>query len=162
VSTLKMKWDQASGGVKAVVLVAAAVVAVLFVVKALPALIAGVGVGALIAVLFVPYWLPTIVAFGRKHPSKGAILMLNFFLGWTFIGWIVSIVWALSDNSGRAPQSVIVHTTVSPSFNVTATSGGAMPDLAYQQAMADRRIDGPGSEALRGGEGAPLPAADRL
>lgn len=35
---------------------------------------------------FVLYFLPAIVAFGRSKRDAGAILLLNFFLGWTAIG----------------------------------------------------------------------------
>ena len=38
------------------------------------------------------YFLPAIV--GRKKKNKTAILVLNFFLGWTLIGWIIALVWA--------------------------------------------------------------------
>ena len=38
------------------------------------------------------YFLPTIVA-GRHHNS-GAIFLLNLLLGWTFIGWVIALVWA--------------------------------------------------------------------
>ena len=37
------------------------------------------------------YFLPTIV--GRKKKNVMAIGVLNFFLGWTFIGWIVALIW---------------------------------------------------------------------
>jgi len=40
------------------------------------------------------YFIPAIVAFNRKHPNKVAIIVLNFFLGWTVIGWVGSLVWA--------------------------------------------------------------------
>ena len=40
------------------------------------------------------YFLPVIVADGRKHKQTQAIGMLNLFLGWTFIGWVVALVWA--------------------------------------------------------------------
>ena len=43
------------------------------------------------------YFLPSIVAFRRGHPSKAAVLILNIFLGWTFLGWVVSLVWAFTD-----------------------------------------------------------------
>ena len=43
------------------------------------------------------YFLPTIIAFRRGHPSKAAILILNTLLGLTFLGWVVSLVWAFSD-----------------------------------------------------------------
>lgn len=41
------------------------------------------------------YFLPTIVAFVRNHPQRWGIALLNFFLGWTFLGWIGSLVWAV-------------------------------------------------------------------
>ena len=44
------------------------------------------------------YWLPTMVAVVRHTPSALGIAMLNFFLGWTVIGWIVALVWALAAN----------------------------------------------------------------
>jgi len=40
------------------------------------------------------YFLPTIVAANRGHGIAG-ILLLNFFLGWTGIGWLVLLLWAL-------------------------------------------------------------------
>jgi hypothetical protein len=44
---------------------------------------------------FVMYFLPSIIAFARNKRDTVAILMLNFFLGWTMIGWVVALVWAL-------------------------------------------------------------------
>jgi hypothetical protein len=43
---------------------------------------------------FVMYFLPSIVALARSKRDIGAILLLNFFLGWTMIGWVVALVWA--------------------------------------------------------------------
>ena len=40
------------------------------------------------------YFLPTIV--GRNKRNASAIMMLNIFLGWTFIGWVVALVWAMT------------------------------------------------------------------
>jgi hypothetical protein len=52
------------------------------------------------------YFLPTILAFSKKKSNKSVIFLVNFFLGWSVIGWIVSLIWALSsDNS----QTVIVN-----------------------------------------------------
>ena len=39
------------------------------------------------------YFLPTIVASKRGHPPQNAIGLLNLFLGWTFIGWIIAVIW---------------------------------------------------------------------
>jgi hypothetical protein len=45
--------------------------------------------------LFV-YLLPTYVAWAKTHANLAAIAMLNVLLGWTFIGWVVALVWAMS------------------------------------------------------------------
>jgi len=42
------------------------------------------------------YFLPSII--GRNKRNAGAIFLLNFFLGWTVVGWIVAMVWACSEN----------------------------------------------------------------
>ena len=40
------------------------------------------------------YFLPTIVVVMREHQHKFPVALLNLFLGWTFIGWVVALVWA--------------------------------------------------------------------
>ncbi|KAB0269035.1 superinfection immunity protein [Microvirga brassicacearum] len=42
------------------------------------------------------YFLPTTVARARRHPQATAILILNIFLGWTFLGWVAALVWAFT------------------------------------------------------------------
>ncbi len=44
---------------------------------------------------FVMYFLPSIIALARSKRDITAIVLLNFFLGWTMIGWVVALVWAL-------------------------------------------------------------------
>ena len=55
--------------------------------------------------LLLPYFLPTIIAFARKKDSAGAVFILNFFLGWTLIGWVICLIWALSD--GRRTTVIV-------------------------------------------------------
>lgn len=38
------------------------------------------------------YFIPSICAIGRKN--QYAIFVLNLFLGWTVLGWIIALVWA--------------------------------------------------------------------
>lgn len=38
------------------------------------------------------YFLPSIIGHGKRN--FGAIFLVNFFLGWTIVGWIVALVWA--------------------------------------------------------------------
>lgn len=49
-----------------------------------------------LAVLFFLYWLPTMVAILRRTPSALGVAAINFFLGWTVIGWIVALILALA------------------------------------------------------------------
>jgi hypothetical protein len=46
------------------------------------------------AVGLVGYFLPSIVARAREHRQMIAIAVLNAFLGWTVLGWVVALVWA--------------------------------------------------------------------
>ena len=48
----------------------------------------------LLAVLVCAYFLPWIVATVRDHHNRGAIAVLNLLLGWTFLGWVIALVWA--------------------------------------------------------------------
>ena len=57
------------------------------------------------------YFLPYIVAGINKKRNAVAIGALNFFLGWTVVGWVVSFVWALSRDDVTQPQQVIVNTS---------------------------------------------------
>ena len=43
---------------------------------------------------FVMYFLPSIIALIRSKRDLLSIFLLNFFLGWTMIGWIIALVWA--------------------------------------------------------------------
>jgi hypothetical protein len=48
------------------------------------------------------YFFPSFEAFRREHRSASAILVLNIFLGWTFVGWVAALVWAF-----KRPEIVI-------------------------------------------------------
>jgi hypothetical protein len=52
------------------------------------------------------YFLPTLVALKRNRHNTGAIFVLNLFLGWTVVGWVISLVWAVSSSQ---PQVVYVR-----------------------------------------------------
>ncbi len=59
------------------------------------------------------YFLPTIIALIRKNPNFLAICVLNFLLGWSFIGWIIALIWSLS--SVNNTQKVIIQNQPQPS-----------------------------------------------
>jgi Superinfection immunity protein len=48
---------------------------------------------------FVLYFLPAIIAFAREKGDAVSILVLNLLLGWTAIGWVIALVWALRQDA---------------------------------------------------------------
>jgi len=40
------------------------------------------------------YFLLFIVALARSKRDVLGIFLLNFFLGWTVVGWVVALIWA--------------------------------------------------------------------
>ena len=47
---------------------------------------------------FVLYFLPTIAALVCEKHDKLSIFLLNLFLGWSVIGWIVALIWACKND----------------------------------------------------------------
>lgn len=64
------------------------------------------GIGLIIIFVLI-YFFPTIVAFSRSKSNTTAIFMLNLFLGWSFIGWVVAIIWAV--NKDKEIQTIVVN-----------------------------------------------------
>ena len=44
---------------------------------------------------FLLYFAPALLATSRRNPNAAAIWLTNLFVGWTVIGWIITLVWAL-------------------------------------------------------------------
>jgi Na+/proline symporter len=53
------------------------------------------------------YILPVLVAVLRKHPDAVAISVLSILLGWTLLGWVFALVWALNGVRKQKPQVII-------------------------------------------------------
>ena len=69
------------------------------------------GFGIFVSMLFFVcapafYMLPTIEARLRDHENIKSVALLNLFLGWTFLGWVVSYVWAF-----KRPVTVAISPT---------------------------------------------------
>jgi hypothetical protein len=41
------------------------------------------------------YMLPTLIAFGRDHPRRMDLAVVNILFGWTLIGWLAVFFWAV-------------------------------------------------------------------
>lgn len=50
----------------------------------------------LLVIIAVVYFAPTIIAVRCDHKNHGAIAVLNLLLGWTFLGWVASLVWSVA------------------------------------------------------------------
>jgi hypothetical protein len=44
------------------------------------------------------YFAPTLNARQRHHRNTNAITVMNIFLGWTFLGWVLALVWSYTDD----------------------------------------------------------------
>lgn len=47
-----------------------------------------------VLVVLILYFAPSIVGAGRHVPNIGSIVVINVFLGWTVIGWVVALAMA--------------------------------------------------------------------
>ena len=54
---------------------------------------------AMLGLVILVYFLPSIVAWDKGRANLTAIAILNLLLGWTFVGWVVALVWALTKPS---------------------------------------------------------------
>ena len=41
------------------------------------------------------YFLPSLIAGSRNLHERTGIVLLNIFLGWTCIGWVIALIWAI-------------------------------------------------------------------
>lgn len=55
----------------------------------------------IIALAIIIYFVPTFIAGGRSQWA--AIFALNLLLGWTLLGWVAALVWALA-----LPRPIII------------------------------------------------------
>jgi hypothetical protein len=51
------------------------------------------------------YFAPALVAKRRRHRNLFAITVLNLFAGWTFVGWVVALLWAVKEDNRGPPAS---------------------------------------------------------
>lgn len=55
----------------------------------------------LFGVCIFAYLIPAVIAIIRNHKNKLAIFMTNIFFGWTFLGWVVALVWSCTSNTSK-------------------------------------------------------------
>lgn len=91
------------------------------------------GFGKTVATLFFVfapalYFLPSFEAWKRDQPNLTPTVLVNLFLGWTLIGWVVAMVMA---HKSTEPQKVeVVYSTPAPTPPAMAPAPAAKPSLA--------------------------------
>lgn len=67
----------------------------------------GLGMFALVSTagMLLLYFIPALIGYIRHRRHNHAILVLNLLTGWTFIGWVGALIWAMvGPNRGPAPE----------------------------------------------------------
>lgn len=54
--------------------------------------------GFAIPILGVIYFFPAFLASAQNHPNTRTIYAVTTLFGWTFIGWVVAILWAMTNS----------------------------------------------------------------
>lgn len=70
------------------------------------------GVGFLVVAALL-YFLPAVIA--RKKRNASSVFVINLFLGWTLIGWVVALAMAVNN-----PSPPVVVPQAAPSSNQTS------------------------------------------
>jgi hypothetical protein len=85
---------------------------------------AGGGLAGVLILVFLAaaYFIPTIIVLARKKRDPGPTIVINIFLGWTFIGWVVALAMSFGATNTQANQQVVV-------MNGAQTPAGWYPDM---------------------------------
>lgn len=88
----------------------------------------GVVLLAILLLVFGFYWIPTIIALSRHTANKWTVLVINLFLGWTFIGWVVAL--AMSFGTDQSPVTVVNVGPGYQSARFPMTASAAAPQMS--------------------------------
>ena len=50
----------------------------------------------LLLLLIALYFLPSMIAYGRDMKNSWSVFFLNLFFGWTAVGWVAALCWAVA------------------------------------------------------------------
>ena len=71
------------------------------------------------------YFLPTIIASQRGVTNLGSIAVINLFLGWTLVGWVVALAMSFKDVPARdAPVTASTNASSTGSAEAAARRTG--------------------------------------
>ncbi len=85
-----------------------------------------------LSIVFGLYFLPSIVASRRAMANKNSVFVINLFLGWTFIGWIIALSMAVGQAKSNKP---VVQPAPKPPPNPPVARSVADPPLMFRSAV---------------------------
>lgn len=86
------------------------------------------------------YFLPWAVAATRNKSNTLAIALLNFFVGWTVIGWIASLVMACTSEGGIQVNNIVY--AVAPAYPAHVAPQASPVAGWYPEGAGQRYWDG--------------------
>jgi len=90
-------------------------------------------------VLIAAYLLPTIVATQSGSRNAASVAIVNLFLGWTFIGWVVALAMAVGGQTPSAQRHVPDASGPPVSAKAATKATKKCPDCA-ETVLADARV----------------------
>lgn len=57
------------------------------------------------------YFIPALAASRKNRKNAMPIFVLNLLLGWTFIGWVIALVWAAKDDALVVAEQAVTSET---------------------------------------------------
>jgi hypothetical protein len=83
------------------------------------------------------YFIPSFLAGDKRN--KTAIFWLNLLAGWTFLGWIAALVWALTKDEEQ-PKPRMIPVALPLSANQPPSSSSPEARLARLKSMRDKGL----------------------
>ncbi len=62
--------------------------------------------GFYLFIIICVYFIPGIIGMMKGKNNAGAIFLLNLFLGWSLIGWVVALVWAVTNDPAKTVNNL--------------------------------------------------------
>jgi hypothetical protein len=69
----------------------------------------------LLGLILAFYFLPAIIAAKRETKHEGMIFLINIVFGWTVLGWIAALIWAIVET----PEEPIAPPLLPPESRVS-------------------------------------------
>lgn len=92
------------------------------------------------------YFYPMYEAYIHKQPNFFSIFALNLFLGWTLVGWVVALVWAIK--SQEPVKTFTVNAPATPAPPLEQKQMKQCPFCAEDILMAAKKCKHCGTELL--------------